>query len=148
MITIGEKKNLALEQYSIMFLPLQLASLILFLINAILAYVSLWVVAFNMGKGLAFLCALATVTVSITSVLWQNSNYQIFALIFQVIVGMLLMVKFLISKVKVESYGTGRMNINGLRSGYQAQPKTLTNAKGRITNSLGFRNNTNRKNWT
>lgn len=102
------------------FGAVQIASLVIFIINVVLAQVSLWVVAFNMRKGVAFLCALVTAAISVTAIFWNNPAYAIFNLIFQLVVGGLLMIKFFVSKVQVvkasSTFLPSKQNFRNLRN--------------------------------
>ena len=122
------------------FGAVQIASLVIFIINTILAQVSLWVVAFNMRKGIAFLCALVTAAISATSIFWNNPVYAIINLIFQLVVGGLLMIKFSVSKVQVvkssQTILPSSQNLNNLI----AVTPSKANLGRRMAEGFGYNN--------
>ena len=77
---------------------LQIASILVLIVNYILSSTSLWVVAFNISKGAAFLCVLVTAIIGACTIFIENHILQVLALIIQAIIGVMLMVRFFLSK--------------------------------------------------
>lgn len=110
-------------------------------INFVLAQVSLWVVALGLTKGVAFLCAVALVGVSIAGMVVESSKIRWVTFAIQAAVSLLLMVKFFTSNI--ESLKTTKL-ANSPKALYdRAQALKFNNV------SRGFgRNGIYRKNFT